>query len=152
MKLAEALLLRGDLQKKLASLRERVSQYATVQQGETPPEDPNELLRQANGVLAELEQLVFRINVTNLRHPLKDGRSLTQVLARRDALVQQHALLTAAIGGSTKKPDRYGLSEIKWVAVMDVAALQKQADDVAKLLRETNALIQEANWNAELAE
>jgi hypothetical protein len=36
--------------------------------------------------------------------------------------------------------------------VMNVAGLQKQADDVAKLLRETNALIQEANWKAELTE
>ena len=41
MKLAEALLLRGDMQKKLASLRERIGQNAVVQEGEQPHEDPN---------------------------------------------------------------------------------------------------------------
>ena len=152
MKLAEALILRGDLQKKLASLRERITQYATVQKGDKPHEDPNKLLREAMGVVDELEDLVFRINRSNLKHKLGDGRTLTEVLARRDRLVQQHSLLTSAIAGSTKAPDRYGLAEIKWVAVMDVAKLQKQADDVAKKIREMNVQIQEANWKFEIDE
>jgi hypothetical protein len=49
MKLAGALLLRGDMQKKLASLRERVAQNAVVQDGETPHEDPNQLLEEGSG-------------------------------------------------------------------------------------------------------
>ncbi len=152
MKLAEALILRGDQQKKLASLRERVTQYATVQKGDKPHEDPSKLLREAMGVIDELENLVFRINLSNLKHKLKDGRTLTEVLARRDRLVQQHSLLTAAITGSTKTPERYGMSEIKWVAVMDVSKLQKQADDVAKKIREMNVQIQEANWRFDVSE
>ncbi len=43
MKLAEALQLRADIQKKLASLRERIKQNTVVQEGENPSEDPNEL-------------------------------------------------------------------------------------------------------------
>jgi hypothetical protein len=152
MKLAEALLLRNDLQKKLESLRERISQYAVVQQGDRPHEDPHGLLAQAGGVLDELEKLIFRINQTNLRAQTIDGRSLTAALARRDALAQRHAVTKAAIEGSTREPTRYGLSEIKWVAVMDVSALQKQADDLARQLRELNVVIQEGNWRVELAE
>jgi hypothetical protein len=34
---------------------------------------------------------------------------------------------------------------------LEVAKLQKQADDLSKSIRELNALIQEANWRAELA-
>ena len=152
MKLAEALILRADLQKKLASLRERASKYVTVQQGEKPAEEPNALLKQAVGVIRELEHLVFRINRANLDSKTRDGRSLTEALARRDALVQQHSVVEAMLAGTRKQPDRYGLKEIKWITVVDVPKFQKQADDLAKQLRELNVLIQEANWNHELPE
>jgi hypothetical protein len=152
VKLAEALLLRGDLQKKLASLQERIGSYAAVQEGTKPAEDPNKLLAEANGVVDELADLVFRINRTNLSFRLGDGRPLTQLLAQRDAAIQHHSLLKSAIKGSTKSPDRYGLREIKWVAVVDVRKLQKQADDAAARIRELNGMIQEANWKIELEE
>jgi hypothetical protein len=152
MKLAEALILRADLQKKLASLQERVTQYATVQQGERPAEKPDDLMKQASGVIRQLEDLVFRINRANLEAKLPDGRSLTETLARRDALIQQHPLITAAIASTRKQPDRYGLKEIKWVAVVSVPKLQKQADDLAKQLRDLNVAIQQANWKAVLPE
>ena len=150
MKLAEALLLRADMQKKVASLRERIVANAVVQEGEKPSEDPNALLLEAVGALQELESLVARINHTNLAAKLADGRTLTDAIARRDRLVQQHALLTAAAAGSRKEPDRYGVREIKWVASMDVKKLQKQSDDLAKNIRELNAGIQEANWKVSL--
>jgi flagellar biosynthesis/type III secretory pathway chaperone len=150
MKLAEALLLRGDLQKKLASLRERIAQNAVVQQGDIPHEDPAELLLQAHGVLDELEKLVFKINQANLRNKISDGRTLTEAIARRETLVAQHSLINTAIQGSKKEPDRYSMSEIKWVATMEVAKLQKQLEDLAKKIRELNVAIQEANWKADI--
>jgi len=88
MKLAEALLLRADLQKKGASLRERIVANAVVQEGEAPHEPPEELMREAFGVLAELEDLVSRINKTNLDAKLADGRTLTDAIARRDTFAQ----------------------------------------------------------------
>ena len=150
MKLAEALILRADLQKKLASLRERIDQYVTVQQGEKPAENPKDLLKQATGVMRELEELVYRINRANLHSKLSDGRTLTGALARRDALIQHHAMLSSAVGSTRKQPARYGLKEIKWITVIDVPKVQKQADDLAKQLRELNVLIQEANWKTTL--
>jgi hypothetical protein len=151
MKLAEALLLRSDLQKKLASLRERIVANAVVQEGDKPHEAPDVLLKEAFGVLAELEDLISRVNKTNLDVKLPDGRTLTEAIARRDTLVGQHALLVASIAGCRKEPDRYGVREIKWVATLEVAKLQKQADDLAKNIRELNGLVQQANWGAELA-
>lgn len=152
MKLAEALLLRADMQKKLASLRERVVANATVQEGDKPHEDPDKLLKEAVGVLGELEQLVYRINECNLKSRLADGRSLTQAIARRDALVQHHSLLQSALAGTRREPDRYSMREIKWVATLDVPKVQKQLEELAKRIRELNASIQEANWNIELAD
>lgn len=62
MKLAEALMLRSDIQTKLASLRERVGANAVVQDGDAPHEDPAKLLDESVAVLTELESLVIRIN------------------------------------------------------------------------------------------
>jgi hypothetical protein len=152
MKLAEALLLRADMQKKLASLRERIAANAVVQEGEKPSENPDTLLKEALGVLDDLERLVFRINACNLKHMLPDGRTLTEAIARRDSLAQHHGLLAAALAGTRKEPDRYSMREIKWVAVLDVSKLQKQSDDLAKKLRELNGHLQEANWKIELTE
>ena len=152
MKLAEALLLRADIQKKLASLRERVVANAVVQEGDKPHEEPASLMNEAFGAMDELESLVSKINATNLRAKLGDGRTITLAIARRDTLVQQHALIVAAIAGCRKEPDRYGMREIKWVSTLKVAKLQKQADDLSKKIRELNASLQQANWKAELAD
>jgi hypothetical protein len=43
IKLAEALLLRSDLVKKLASLQSRAQRFAMVQEGEKPAEGPRDL-------------------------------------------------------------------------------------------------------------
>lgn len=150
MKIAEALLLRADLQKKLASLRERVGKNAVVQQGEAPHEDPAALIAEAQGVIGELEDLVVKINQANSVVTLPDGRTLTAAIARRDTLAQQHSLLTHAVASSHKEPDRYSMSEIKWVATLKVSTLQKQVEDLSQKIRELNGAIQETNWKAEL--
>lgn len=151
MKLAEGLLLRADLQKKLASLQARAQKYAVVQEGEQPAEDPRELLRQVDIVSAELEKLIFAINQANLRHTLPSGPTPTEALARRDGLSQRHAIVLGVADACAKPPERYGVKEIRWVATVDVAKLRERADDLAKQIRELNAAIQEASWQVELS-
>ena len=56
MKLAEALLLRSDMQKKVESLRERIAKNALVQEGEQPSEDPAALLKQAVSICGDLKK------------------------------------------------------------------------------------------------
>lgn len=150
MKLAEALLLRADLQKKLASLQARVTKYAIVQEGEQPAEDPADLLRQIESISGQLRDLIFGINKTNLAHTLRTGQTITEALATRDVLIQRHAILNAVIDACTRPPDRYGVAEIRWVTTVKPAALQQQADDLARQVRELNAAIQEAGWQVEL--
>jgi hypothetical protein len=126
MKLAEALLLRADIQKKLASLQMRAQKYAVVQEGETPAENPNELLRQIEAVTEELARLVFRVNKANLAHTVRGGETLTEALARCDALQLRHGALNGVVEVCAKPPERYGVKEIRWVRTVDVAALQKR--------------------------
>jgi hypothetical protein len=54
MKLAEALLLRADMQKKLASLRERIAANGLTQEGSLPSQDPKAMLLESAGTIAEL--------------------------------------------------------------------------------------------------
>ena len=44
MKIAEALLVRSKLMRKVASLKERIAKNATVQEGDKPDENPEELI------------------------------------------------------------------------------------------------------------
>jgi hypothetical protein len=150
MKLAEALLLRADQQKKLASLKERIVANAVIQEGDKPQEDVSALLAQAAAIMREHERLVLKIHETNLSARLEDGRSLTAAIGARDTLASRHALLLAAIAGTRKEPERYSVREIKWVAVLPVSELQAQADALAVELRELNARIQETNWSTRL--
>jgi hypothetical protein len=152
MKLAQALLLKSDMQKKFASLRERIARNAVVQMGDEPHEDPHKLIEEAFGVLKEIGLLAVRINKTNLRTALPDGRSLSEAIAHRDTMTLQHSLIQHANSSTQREPRRYGVAEIKWVATLRVASLQKQSDDLAKKIRELNSIIQETNWTAELEE
>ena len=150
MKLAEALLLRADQKKKLASLRERISKNARVQEGEEPQEKVAELIAQAFAVLQEQQAIVQRIDRANAEAKLPDGRLLVDALAERETLIQQHSLLISAISSTQKDGDRYSPREIKWVAQINVPAVQKQADDISVKIRMLNARIQETNWLIEL--
>jgi hypothetical protein len=150
MKLAEALLIRADQKKKLLSLRERITKNARVQEGEAPAEKVDDLIAQAFAVLKEQQTVIQQIDRANARAKLADGRLLADVLAERETLIQQHALLVAAIAATQKEADRYSQREIKWVAQIKVSAVQKQADDLSAKLRELNARIQEANWQIDL--
>ena len=85
MKLAEALQERADLNCRIQQLQQRLTNNALVQEGETPAEDPAELLAELDGCVGELERLIARINLTNCRVQV-EGESLTALLARRDML------------------------------------------------------------------
>lgn len=90
MKLAEALIWRSDCNKRLERLRERMSKNARVQEGETPSEDPRQLLVEHDRIVAELTGLVQRINRANTVTRFDEARSLTDALAERDPLLMRH--------------------------------------------------------------
>jgi hypothetical protein len=152
MKLGEALLIRADLLRQLASLKERLAQNAIVQEGDKPQEEPVELLARIDTVLTQFEDLVVKINTANMRSSLPGGMTLTAALAKRDVLAMQHAAYSA-FDSLQPRPDMYGrysAREIKWVPIVNGADIKKQVDVIAAKIRELNASIQEANWNIEL--
>ena len=145
MKLAEALVLRADIQKRLEQMRERLKKSALVQEGDQPPEDPQALLAELGRLVDELGPLVVRINRTNLQTALPDGTMVTEALARRDMLGLRFTTLKAVADAASDRLDRYTHSEVRRVATVDVAALRRQLDDLARQRRELDTSIQATN-------
>lgn len=150
MKLAEALLIRSDMQNKLAQLKGRIRKNVKVQEGDTPAEDPEKLLLEASQIITELNQLVAKIHRTNASTVLANGKPLLELLVERDSLNSRHRLLLDAIDATAQSDDRYSYREIKWDYTISIASIQKQADDIAMKIRELNLLIQANNWQIEL--
>lgn len=150
MKLAEALALRADLQKRVAQLKLRIKNVAKVQEGDKPAEDPEKMMAEFNDCLLQLEELIVRINKTNQETTLFDGQTLTEKITHRDILTKKVSALTDICNYLSERTDRYGRQEIKYVNTMDASKLRKQADECSKRLRETDMEIQAANWTVEL--
>ena len=149
MKLAEALQARADLNSKINELRSRLSNNATVQEGEAPAENPAELLSQLDECAARLEELMARINATNCATVTERG-TLTELIARRDCLTLRLSAYRNLVNEASCLAPRASRTEIKIVSAVDVKKLQKQADELAKELRLVDNLIQQSNWLTEL--
>lgn len=157
MKLAEALALRGDAQRRLAQLQSRAVDGARYQEGDEPPESSAELLAEAQTVVGEIEALVRRINRTNAATELEPGLTITDALARRDALAARRKLVRAvadaAVGGGERRLWRRQLrSELRDVTDLPVGDLRREADDLARGYRELDVRLQQANWAIDLVE
>jgi hypothetical protein len=156
MKLAEALALRSDAAKRFEQLRSRAQANARYQEGESPAENAVELLAEADLVLAELEDLISRINRTNAATRLDEEMTVTDAIARRDVLRLRHALYTsvadAASGRSGPGMARQMRSELRYVSAVTVSELRAAADDAAKQHRELDVRVQQANCETDLAD
>lgn len=77
--------IRADLQKKVAQLKERIKESAKVQEGDEPCDNLEELYKELDEAVVQLEDLIYRINITNVQI-VQDGESLTRLIANRDVL------------------------------------------------------------------
>ena len=152
MKLANALSQRAELQTRIRQLEERLNNNAQVQEGEDPAEDPMELLRELDEDYAQLEALIARINRTNSTTEAGGGRTLSDLLARRDCMTGRLGILRGFLSSASSLVNRRTVGEIRIHSTVNVREPQKQVDQQAKSLRELDAAIQETNWTTELME
>jgi hypothetical protein len=157
MKLAEALARRADSRKRVEQLRSRITGNATYQEGTEPAEDAAALLVEADELIDELESLIRRINRTNSSTQLGADGTMTDALARRDALRLRHSVLIAAADAAAGHGGGHGVfrqlrSELRQFSALPVGELRGRADQVARELRELDTRIQQANWMVDLAE
>lgn len=149
MKLAEALSQRADINRRIEQVKSRLQQNAKVQEGESPAEEPVSLFAELDTLIAQLEELMIRINLTNAE-TLSDGVSLTALLARRDCLTIQVNALRNFLDAASNRISRGMRSEIRILSTVNVREYREKADILARDLRELDAKIQALNWSTEL--
>ena len=151
MKLAEALSIRADLQKKVAQLKERIKESAKVQEGDEPCDNVEELYKELDEALVQLEDLVYRINITNVQI-VQGGDSLTRLIAKRDVLSLRVKTLQEVVRHVSANDAGYGRNELKYVRTIDIRALRKETDTYAEQYRGLDVKIQSLNWTVDLVD
>jgi hypothetical protein len=146
MKLAEGLLLRADLKKKVEHLENRIRPVLIITEGKKPQEDPAKLLAQLRKTVEDFEAIVIRINKTNNNTSVDGKEPLMNALAKRDSLkllseklriIRQSAQITHS-----------GYNNLE--SSIDVHSLQTEIDQTGRAFREIDSKIQEINWLTEL--
>ena len=151
MKIAEALILRADIQKRIAQLKTRLNNNAKVQEHEEPAENPQLLLTELDSLISQLNDLIIKINKTNTLSKI-DGISLVELISKKDTLSQKAGILREFIEIASQKINLYSTTEIKVFSTINVPAQQKQLDKLSKEIRETDTKLQQANWTIDLIE
>jgi len=151
MILAEALIERANLQRRLDALKVRMNASARVLQGDTPAEDAMLLLEEYERVASDLLAVVRRINGTNAVTELEPGVNLVDAIVARDLLRKRQQAYSDLADAAVGKSDRYyQTAESRFSRAVDVAALRKQADELGREARELDTRLQAANWTIEL--
>ncbi len=151
MKIAEALILRADIQKRITQLKTRLNNNAKVQENEEPAENPELLLTELENLISQLNDLIVKINRTNTLSKI-DGISLVELIAKKDTLSQKAGILREFIEIASQKVDLYSTTEIKVFSTVNVSEQQKKLDKLSKEIRETDTKLQQANWTIDLVE
>ena len=152
MKLAEALSLRKDMEKKISGLKERLENVVRVQEGDEPVESPEELTKELDNCLVQLELLIYNINMTNMKVVDEDGKSMTRLLAERDVLNKRITILRNTFDRASKPVDRYSCNEIRMVTKIDVKSLRRELDKYSQQYRQLDNEIQMMNFKFDLVE
>ncbi len=149
MKLATALSERASLQARLSEIQIRLNANAKVQEGDSPAENPVELIAEKDRILDELENLVTRINLTNSKTEY-NGVTITELISKRDRMKKDVNIMRSFLNNASSKIDRYSKTEILIKSTVDIAEYQKKLDVISKELRQIDEKIQELNWTTEL--
>ncbi|MCR4603434.1 MAG: DIP1984 family protein [Prevotella sp.] len=152
MKLAEALSRRKDLEKRISEIKKLLENTIRVQEGDEPAEDPNDLMKELDGCLQQLEYYIYVINVTNMAVKDENGVTMTQLLAKRDVLAKRIAVLRNTYDQASGPAGRFSRSEIKFVNVIDIKPLRLQINQLAQQYRELDMKIQTLNFTNDLLE
>lgn len=147
MKLAEALLLRSDLQKKIEHLQHRIYPVLIISEGKTPQEDPVELLAKLRETILKFEELVIRINKTNNQTEIEGEGILMVALAKRDSLKMLSEKLRN-IRQSSQINNQSNITNLR--STIDIKKLQIEIDQTGRAFREIDSKIQELNWLTQL--
>lgn len=150
MKLAEALNERADIQRRIAQLKDRLRDNAKVQEGEAPSEEPEVLFGEINRLFVRLEELIVRINKTNMATVDENNETLVELIARRDCWIKRVRILEDFADHAGMLTVRMTRSEIKVKSTVNIHEKRQEADALSRDIRKLDIHIQQLNWLTEL--
>lgn len=142
MKLAEGLLLRADLMKKIEHLQNRIMPVLIVSDDRLPQEDPNKLLAQLRKTIQDLEILIIRINKTNNVTVVEGEGLLMEALAKRDSL----KLVSEKLRNIRRSAQIFNTGDSNLKTTINIEKLQIEIDQAGRAFREIDSKVQEINW------
>jgi hypothetical protein len=150
MKLAELLNERKAVKEEIKKTKQRLELSAKVQEGDKDPaESPEELKQTLIQLFEKLRKLIVKINRTNV-DVLIEGKSIMEMIAERDKNIAVAAALHGLAEDATPKEARFSRNEIRFLPVVNIKELRKEADAYSKKGREIDNKIQAANWGIEI--
>lgn len=142
MKLAEGLLLRADLMKKIEHLQNRIMPVLIVSDDRVPQEDPDKLLAQLRKTIQDLEILIIRINKTNNVTVVEGEGLLMEALAKRDSL----KLVSEKLRNIRRSAQIFNTGDSNLKTTINIEKLQIEIDQAGRAFREIDSKVQEINW------
>jgi hypothetical protein len=150
MKLAEALLEKSAVTKRIEELRNLIVTNGMAQEGDTPFEDPIGLLEQfeeCSRQLIKLERAIVKTNSSVMINNL----TISQCIAEKSILKQKASSIKHIID-SCKPNNRYSRSEIKNVILLDLKNLTNQYENITNAVRKIETQLAQTNWQTDLIE
>lgn len=152
MKLAELLLDKSHLQKKISELKQRIVDSGKIQEGDEKLEDVDSLLKELDQAYENLNRLSFKIADANFRAEFGNfgHLKLAHALIAKENLSKRIGVITQILGECSIKQARYTRNEIKFVNTFSIADLRTELEELTKQRRNLDVKIQELNWNFEV--
>jgi ferritin-like metal-binding protein YciE len=150
MKIAEALINRADLQKKISQIKIRLSNNSKIQEGEKPTEEPKTLIQELDICLVQLEELIVSINKANINNIVEDKKSIMDLIAAKEVLKLNISIKREFFNSASQLVQNYSKTEIKVYSTIDVVKVQKELDSLSQQLRKLEIKIQESNWKFDI--
>lgn len=150
MKLAELLNERKAVKEEIKKIKQRLELSSKMQEGDKDPfESPEELKQTLLLLYEKLKDLIVKINWTN-SETMIEGKSLMELIAERDKNIALSTALHSLAEEATPKQERFSRNEIRFLPIVNIRELRKEADTYSKKAREIDNMIQAANWNVEV--
>lgn len=149
MKIAEALVRRADVQKRMDQIKNLLLVNSRHQEGDDPPIRMNDTLQEWGALQEELLTLTVQINLANARVKIGE-QTLMEVIAARDSFRRGAEILRELAKKAMTKLDRYSSKEIREVSPWNVQELLQRADEAGAIFRKMDVIIQQTNWNTDL--
>lgn len=142
MKIAEAMVKRSDLKKRINRAASRVSNTAIIAAGDDGS-DHKAALAEWHSINNQIEQLSIKLMAANQKAKLENGMTISTALAKRDSLTRLVEFIESI---RVSVPSR----DSGYASVYNVKAARLLLDQTTKERSELDMMLQKANWSNEL--